>query len=81
MAHLDSVLLVAPSREFTARLPLGKISDRTDFKRFAGRDDERLVYWKAVLDAGRILADAFMEAVESGAIRHNVRPFPPESVH
>lgn len=79
--HLSSVLLVAPSREFIARLPLGKISDRTDFERFFGRDDERLAYWKAVLDAGRTLADAFMEAVESGSVRNIVRPFPPESVH
>ncbi|MEW6259714.1 MAG: patatin-like phospholipase family protein [Thermodesulfobacteriota bacterium] len=73
--HLESVLLVAPSREFVSRLPLGKISDRTDFKRFFGRDAERLVYWKTVLDAGRILADAFMEAVESGSVRHRVQPF------
>lgn len=79
--HLKSVLLVAPSPEFISGLPLGKIADRTDFKRFFGKDDERLAYWKSILDAGRVLADAFLEAVESGSIRKYVRPFPEDTTH
>jgi hypothetical protein len=56
-------------------LPLGKISDRQDFWLFAGRDAERLAYWRKILEAGETLARDFEEAVDSGRIRERVRPF------
>lgn len=71
--HMDRVLLVAPSEGFVRRLPLGKIPDRNDFYRFKGRDGDRIAYWQAVVEKGRLLADAFHEAVESGTIRESVR--------
>jgi hypothetical protein len=71
---MDDVLMVTPSREFTDRLPLGKIPDRNDFYTFAGRDDKRMGYWRQVLDQGRHLAEDFMEAVETGDIRNRLRP-------
>ena len=40
-AHMAHVVLVAPSREFVEKLPLGKIPDRDDFYLFQGRDRER----------------------------------------
>lgn len=73
MAH---VLLVAPSREFIARLPFGKIPDRSDFYRFQGRDEERFRYWRKVLDECRALADEFRDVVEKGLIAERVRPLP-----
>jgi len=72
--NMADVLLVAPHPEFINRLPLGKISDRTDFYRFAGDDEGRYNYWKAVSAAGKELAADFAEAVASGRIRERVRP-------
>lgn len=74
--NMADVLVVAPSDDFVSRLPGGKITDRSDFYRFAGDDRARFACWKKVADAGRILADDFMEAVASGSIRHRVRPMP-----
>ncbi|HET9653116.1 MAG TPA: patatin-like phospholipase family protein [Usitatibacter sp.] len=58
---LDNVVLVAPSREYLARLPHGKLPDRKDFARFAGDDAGRMRYWRqAIAESGR-LAEAFLE--------------------
>jgi hypothetical protein len=60
-AWLDNVVLVAPSREYLAKLPHGKLPDRNDFKRYAGDDAGRMKYWRrAICESGR-LADAFLE--------------------
>jgi predicted acylesterase/phospholipase RssA len=73
---LSRTLMVAPSREFVARLPYGKIPDRTDFKRFYRRDRERIAYWEKTTAEGLGLGDEFLELVESGKIRGRVRAFP-----
>jgi len=44
--------------------------------KFHGHDDERISYWRKVIDSGRMLADEFMEAVGSGKIRNAVAPYP-----
>lgn len=72
--HMESAVLVSPSKEFVADLPLGKIPDREDFRRFKGRDDERIRYWKETALRSRIMGEEFMEAVESGRIRDIVLP-------
>jgi hypothetical protein len=72
--YMSQVVLIAPSKEFVASLPLKKIPDRTDFKRFIGRDDERMAYWKEVAQRSRIIGEEFMEAVESGKIRSIIEP-------
>jgi Patatin-like phospholipase len=72
--NLDRVLMLAPSRRFVASLPLGKITDRNDFYYFAGRDHERMDYWRTVVERSRRLAEAFMELVDSGRIRTRVQP-------
>ncbi len=74
--YLDNVVMVAPSAEFTAALPLAKIPDRKDFVLFAGRDAERVDYWQTVVAQSRRLADEFYEAVQSGAVRKQIRPLP-----
>lgn len=71
---LEPVLMITPSKDFIKRLPYGKISDRSDFTRFAGQDKKRLEYWHAVIDAGRRMADEFMEAVDTGRIKDMIRP-------
>ncbi len=73
--YLDNVVLVAPSPDFIAGLPMGKISDRKDFGIFHGRDDERLKSWQKVVDQSRRLADDFEEAVGAGKIRALVQSF------
>ncbi|MEW6077925.1 MAG: patatin-like phospholipase family protein [Thermodesulfobacteriota bacterium] len=74
-AWLDNVLLAAPSPDFVAGLPYGKISDRNDFKLLHRRDEERFRYWETVAGQSRLLADDFEQAVASGDIRDRVRPF------
>lgn len=73
-SYMDPVLMITPSRDFIARLPYGKISDRSDFTRFAGQDKKRVEYWKTVIDMGRRMADDFMESVETGRIKDMIQP-------
>ncbi|HQJ08414.1 MAG TPA: patatin-like phospholipase family protein [Deltaproteobacteria bacterium] len=70
--HLQNMLVLAPSPGFISRLPNGRIPDRSDFKTFYGRDDERIAFWKEAASRGKRLADAFMEGVLSGSIRTKV---------
>ena len=72
--NLADVLVVAPSENFVSRLPNGKIADRKDFYRYAGDDRTRFTCWQQVADAGKILADDFMDAVASGDICNRVQP-------
>jgi patatin-like phospholipase len=58
---LDNVVLVAPSREYLARLPHGKLPDRRDFNRFAGDDAGRMRYWRQAIAESERLAEAFHE--------------------
>lgn len=73
-SRMESVIVVSPTRKFIEGLPLRKIPDRDDFLLFYKRDDDRIAYWKAVLDKSRLLGDEFLDAVESGGIRDRVEP-------
>ncbi len=72
--HMSHVLLVSPSREFVADLPLGKIPDRDDFWHFFGNDDARIHYWQTVARKSRQLADELAELMESGRIVDRIKP-------
>lgn len=72
--NMADVLLIAPSEQFVSGLPNGKISDRSDFYRYAGDDRGRFTCWQQVAESGRILAEDFIEAAESGRIRRCVKP-------
>lgn len=72
--HIKNVLLISPSREFVARLPLGKIPDRDDFYLFRGRDGERFATWQKVVQESAPLGREFLEAVETGSISGLVKP-------
>lgn len=65
---LQDVLLVAPSRDYLARLPHGKLPDRSDFKRFLGDDTRRNQYWQAAMSESQRLGDEFLELVDSGRL-------------
>ena len=60
---LDNVILVAPSRDYLAALPHGKLPDRGDFRRFARDDEGRMRYWRTAISESGRLAEAFYEFV------------------
>ncbi|AJO79577.1 patatin-like phospholipase family protein [Pseudomonas sp. MRSN 12121] len=66
--RLQDVLLLAPSKEYLARLPYGKLPDRNDFKRFMGNDASRQKYWRSAMDESRRLGDEFLELAQSGRL-------------
>ena len=70
-ANFRRVLLVAPSAEFVAALPGGKIPDRRDF--YALQGAERVRRWQAVLDASARLGDELAELVARGRVADAVR--------
>lgn len=72
--RLQDVLLLAPSREYLAALPHGKLPDRSDFKRFMGQDKARQQYWRTAMEQSRRLGDEFLELAESGRLAERLEP-------
>jgi len=58
---LDNVIVVAPSREYLAKLPNSKLPDRRDFARYNGDDAARMATWRTAIGESQRLADAFLE--------------------
>ncbi|MDX5372996.1 MAG: patatin-like phospholipase family protein [Pseudomonadaceae bacterium] len=71
---LQDVLLVAPSREYLARLPHGKLPDRSDFKRYLGDDAGRERYWRQAMAESQRLGDEFLELADGGRLAEHLRP-------
>ncbi|MBM7061750.1 patatin-like phospholipase family protein [Pseudomonas sp. UL073] len=71
--RLQDVLLLAPSREYLAQLPHGKLPDRSDFKRFLGDDVGREQYWRKAMQESRRLGDEFLELVSSNRIAERLQ--------
>lgn len=67
-------LILAPSAEFVARLPHGRIPDRNDFYRMP--DDERIATWRRVVAASEALADDLRELLATNRLADAVRPMP-----
>ncbi|HEU4566087.1 MAG TPA: patatin-like phospholipase family protein [Gemmatimonadaceae bacterium] len=63
-------LLIAPSPDFVASLPGGKIPDRKDFYTMPER--ERIRRWQATLDASERLGEELRELVETGRVAERV---------
>ena len=70
-ANFRRALLIAPSDEFVASLPGGKIPDRRDF--YAMSEAERMRRWQAVVDASTAMGDELRDLVETGRIAERVR--------
>jgi hypothetical protein len=68
LGRLQDVVLLAPSREYLATLPFGKLPDRSDFKRFVGKDKERQAYWRTAMENSRRLGDEFVELADTGRL-------------
>ena len=60
---LDNVLIVAPSREFLARMPRGKLIDRSDFQFYGLNHDARIQAWRGAMEEGERLRDALADFV------------------
>ncbi|MFN2377976.1 MAG: patatin-like phospholipase family protein [Candidatus Binatia bacterium] len=70
---LARTVFVAPSREFVATLPGGKVPDREDFVAYSTAERQRI--WKQVLAASQRLADDFEHLLESDRLVQAARPF------
>ena len=65
---LQDVLLLAPSKDYLARLPHGKLPDRSDFKRFMGDDRSRNKYWQTAMSESQRLGDEFLTLADKGGL-------------
>jgi hypothetical protein len=73
--HMDRVLLMAPSDDFVAGLPGGRIPDRHDFRRYDPATRER--HWKRAVAESERLGDEFAEVLESGLAAERIEPLLP----
>jgi hypothetical protein len=64
---LDNVVLLVPDEDWMRTLPGGKVPDRSDFKRYAGREAERVRLWTRAVQESQRFADDFAELVARGA--------------
>lgn len=71
---LQNVLLLAPSAQYLASLPYGKLPDRSDFKRFMGDAASRQRYWRKAMSESQRLGDTFLELVENGRLHDHLQP-------
>ena len=70
---LDRTLFLAPSKEFVATLPGGKVPDREDFVRHPTPERQRR--WHNAMDACRRLADEFEEMIDGNRFAAVAQPF------
>ncbi len=68
-------LLIAPSDEFVASLPGGRIPDRRDFQNLP--HDERIRRWQTVLDRSAQLGDELRELIVTRRIADALQPWSP----
>ena len=71
---MDNTVLVAPSSEFVASLPGGKVPDRTDFNTFVNRNDERMQLWRKVVERCRILGKELEDLLCAPASKIEIQP-------
>jgi hypothetical protein len=71
-ANFRRALVLAPSAEFVARLPDGKIPDRNDFYRMP--DAERIRAWRTVAAASERLADELRELIATHRVAEHAQP-------
>jgi hypothetical protein len=65
-SHHRNTLLLCPSADFLARLPGGKLPDRSDFKRYRGQDKLRQQQWRTACSESQRLGDAWLEWLARG---------------
>jgi hypothetical protein len=65
--RLANVVLLVPDDDWARTLPGGKVPDRSDFKRYAGREAERVDVWTRAVREAQRFADEFAELATRGA--------------
>ncbi|MDH5303875.1 MAG: patatin-like phospholipase family protein [Gammaproteobacteria bacterium] len=70
--NVENTILISPSAEFVARLPRGKIPDRTDFASYASLD--RIRAWQEVVTACAALVDELHEVIETDQLAARLQP-------
>lgn len=73
-SQIGDVLLVAPSPNYLASLPYGKLPDRRDYRRFIKDDAGRESYWRRAMAESQRLGDEFLELLSSGKLQDRVQP-------
>ena len=71
-ANVDRTILVSPSAEFVARLPRGRVPDRTDFRSYS--QAERVRAWRNVVTACEALAEEFNDVLETDQLAARLQP-------
>ncbi len=72
---LDNVILVSPSREYLDKLPLKKLPDRSDFKRFVNDYDARDKYWRFAIGESARLRDELAEFIANDTLAEHMVSF------
>jgi hypothetical protein len=70
--NVDRTILISPSEDFVARLPNGKIPDRSDFANYTPA--ERVRIWKQCVAECRAIADEFLEVMEKDQLAARLEP-------
>ncbi len=70
--NVDRTILISPSDEFVAKLPHGKIPDRSDFLNY--EPGERVRIWKHCVSACEALADEFLEVMAKDQLAARLEP-------
>lgn len=70
--NLDRTVLISPSAEFVARLPRGKIPDRTDFTTYS--QSGRIREWREVVCACEALAEEFNDVMQKDQLAARLEP-------
>ncbi|MBE7215483.1 alpha/beta hydrolase [Shewanella benthica] len=71
--NYHNALIIAPSDEYLASLPYGKLPDRSDFKHLSS--EERMAYWYKTIAMSEVLADEFSEVMAKESIMDRLEPF------
>ncbi|MEX2123175.1 MAG: hypothetical protein WD795_04740 [Woeseia sp.] len=70
--HTDRTILLCPSPQFIARLPRGRIPDRTDFVRL--QPAERVRFWRSIIAACAELADDLNDVLDKDQLAARLQP-------
>ncbi|ACL06619.1 conserved hypothetical protein [Desulfatibacillum aliphaticivorans] len=70
---MDRTIILAPSPEFVAKLPFGRIPDRKDFSRFQDQDHIRQPAWKKAAQMSKKLGRDFLDLTDKGTIKTAVQ--------
>lgn len=73
-AQLGNVILLAPTPEFIAMLPGGRLPDRHDFKTYRGDNALRQERWYQAMALSDLLGQEFLAMMSSNDIAKQVRP-------